>query len=300
MWHEGEYKLSQQDDGKITKTKVSDLHENKIRIATSVPGLKNKIHTQIEPGSDEIYWKIKFNMGLDESSISKKTMNVTDTKGYLLKTEITYKNNTIFLLPKDSYESNQYYLLNISKKVRGENGVKLKREIHVLFKLVDNSIDNFQVLKANVSVPKTKRRPRDYETTHMNSKYIVPRHSKRFSGRSASDVSLQDSQEKVLPMPIKINIVVGVVGLVLSVISILINLSPAVIASMAITFAGLLHIFFQISRKKWRCTLMYNRGVKYFNTDRYDLANVYFLKAQKLDPNNSAVNTAINKIIFHL
>lgn len=292
--------MSQHDDTKIKKIKVSDLHNDKIRIATSVPGLKNRIHTQIDPGSDEIYWKIKFNMELDESSISKKTMNVTDTKGYLLKTEIKYRNSTIFLLPKDSYEPNQYYLLHISKKVKGKNAVKLKQEIHVLFKLVDNTIDSFQILKDNVAIPKTKPRPKDYETTHMNSQNTVKTAPKESKPRFAGDKTLQDSREKLSSMPIKVNFIAGIIGLLLSIFSILIDFNIALMVSIAITFAGLLHIFYQISRKRWRCTLMYNRGVKHFNTERYDLANIYFLKAHKLDPNNNTVNIAINKVIFHL
>lgn len=282
------------------KTRVSDFRDNKIRVASSVIGMNSKIVTDIDEGADMIFWRIRFNMELDKATVSKKNMNVTDTDGYLLKTDIKYDDRHIMLLPIESYESNQYYLLNISKKVRSINGSKLKREIHILFKLVDNKMASYKILPSHEKVAKPRPRPKDYEKTHMNPEFIVkykPPVSKLYS---FDKESVEASKDKMIQQPIKINMLIGLLGLVTSAVCVFLQIKIGVIICMLILLLGVGHIIFQMTRRPWRAVLAFNKGVRYFNKERYVLANVFFQKAQWLDPQNEIAEYAVSKISFYL
>ena len=75
----------------------------RIRIATSDPKLKDKIQINLEGPIDNVYWYIRFNIPLDEESVNDKTMEVTDTEGYIMRTDISYqgKHNRIVISPLD-------------------------------------------------------------------------------------------------------------------------------------------------------------------------------------------------------
>ena len=283
-----------------TSKRVSSLRENKIRVASSIQGMNAKIQTKIEDNSDMIYWRIKFNMELDERTVTKKHMNVTDTRGFLLKTDVRYDNKTIILIPVDSYESNRYYLLNISKKVRAESGTKLKQQIHILFKLMNNQVSEFEVLKSSVKTPTPKKRPKDYEKKHMNPAYMVKNNPSASKVYSFDKTKVEASQDKLLSVPIKINVIIGIIGLLLSVLFIFLHMTLGLIVSLFIILAGVAHIIVQITNRRWRSVLAYNKGVRYFNQERYTIANAFFQKALMLDPENEIAEFATAKITFYL
>ena len=281
--------------------KVSNLLDNKLRVASSIPGLNDKIQAKLDGFSDRIYWYIKFSAPLNPSSVSSKTMNVTDARGYRLNTEINYDagKNCIALYPEDSYDSNQFYLLNISKKVQSENGVQLKQEIHVLFKLVENKISNYEVLKSNAKIPKPKKRPKDYDERFIDPNSLV-RKPPRNKVYSFDKAKVEGENSTLLTLPIKMNVILGILGLLLAVPSIALAITPLLIVSLVVEGLGIAHIIAQLINKKTRSILAYNKGVKLFNKERYNGAEVYFKKALLLSPDNEVVEFALNKLSFYI
>jgi hypothetical protein len=140
--------------------------QNRIKIATSIPSLKDKTYIDLEDGRlDVVYWYIRFNIPLDPESVSNETMDVMDTEGYIMRTDIVYnsQNHKIVVSPFDTYEENIYYVLNISQNVKSARGQHLRSKIHIMFKLLDNEISEYKVLKENVKLPKPRPRPKDYD-----------------------------------------------------------------------------------------------------------------------------------------
>lgn len=262
-----------------------------IQLVTSSPELKKKIHININSSTDVVYWYIKFNIPLDADSVSKKTMGVTDTEGYILDTAIMYnqKSHMIVINPLEPYVQNEFYILSISKKVRSENFQNLKRDIHILFKLKNNVISEFKILPPNVKVPKPKKRPPEQKAT--NSK--VYSFDKYING--------QDAPRDFLPSAsIMINPIIGGLGLIATIAGLVLMNSIVIIAGIAVVLLGLVHIFKQIFNKKFRSNFVYNKGIRNFNKERYFTAKRCFEKALLLNPDNEYAEYANNKISYYL
>lgn len=268
------------------------MSDENIRISTSIPSLKEKIHTKLDGSLDTIYWYIRFNIPLDERTVSIKTMNVTDTDGYIMRTEITYSNeqNTIIISPIDSYEQNRYYLLNISKKVKSLSGQRLKSKIHILFKLINNQISEYRILKKNVTVPKPKPRTRNYDKEQIRSKIYT-----------FDQTIFEESPEGKLPsMDLDINVILGVIGLLLVLGSLVFQSFLFTTVSVVICLAGIGHIVYQIAQKEVRSVLVYNKGVREFNKEKYQQAEISFKKSLMYNANNEYAEYAVNKVSFYL
>jgi hypothetical protein len=276
-----------------------DYQDKNIKIATNVPGLKNKIQAHLSDLSDDtnIFWYIKFNIPVDETSVSEKTMSVTDTDGYLMRTEITYddKKHVILISPLDTYEQEVFYILRISKKVRSKRGNKLKSEIYILFKLMNNQISEFKTLKSNVHIPSVQKRPKNYDEMFREK---IKTASRLYS---FDETPFKEAGPGMLPTaPVRINIFIGVFGLIIIIAFIFTQIMPMLYAGLAICAIGIIHIVAQISKRETRAVFAYNAGVRHFNKERYDAARYNFKKAALFDAHNEMVEYANNKKTIYL
>lgn len=269
------------------------MSDQKIRVATSIPSLKNKLQTNLSGPTDVIYWYIRFNIPLDDTSVSEKTMDVTDTEGYIMRTDISYskENHVIVISPLDTYEQNRFYLLNITKKVRSARGQNLRSDIHVLFKLLDNQISDYKVLKKDAKIPKPKPRPRDYD--------------KRQKAASAPNVIDQEyidrsPKDQMATVNFYINVWVGLAGLILAIVSMVINIIWLLLASAVVCIAGLVHIYIQMKRSELASTLAFNKGVRLFNAHRYRQAEAAFQKSLQVNPDNELAKYGLYKVSLYL
>ncbi len=263
-----------------------------IKLVTSSSSIKDKIHVDVKSSTDTIYWYIKFNIPLDETSVSEKTTNVTDAEGYLLSTEIKYseRSNRISIRPLEPYEQNEYYILSISKAVRSANFQNLKRDIHILFKLKNNVISEYRILPPNVTVPKPKKKPKSINKKDPKSKVY------------SFDINNSDPEQRdKLPFAnIFINPAIGVVGILALIGSIIMNNIIFIGISACIILAGVFHIIKQVVSKKFRSNFIYNRGAKHFKKERYEKANNFFSRALELNPENEYAEYAKNKVFYYL
>ena len=263
--------------------------ETKIRLATNIPGLKDKIYTNILDGKDSVYWYIQFNVPLDKNTVSEKTMEITDTSGYIMRTDISYMEdkNIIVISPLDSYEENVYYLLYISKKVKSSSGKKMKNKIHILFKLMNNQISDYKILKSNVEVPKPKPRPKNYD--QLRSRVYSP-DVNRFSAAGS---------DKLPPAKLTVNVAVGIFG-ILIVAGYFFYASPYLLAAgFAVCALGAVHIVRQLRKKGNRSAMAYNKGASLFNRERYAQAEACFRKAAGIDANNEMAEYALSKVAYY-
>lgn len=276
---------------------AKDSPDNRIKIATNIPGLKDKIQTNITGSTDSIYWYIRFNIPLDESSVSEKTMRVTDTDGYIMRTDISYdtEKNIIVISPLDTYEQEVFYILNISKKVKSRRGNKLKNQMYILFKLKGNQVTEFKTLKSNVEVPQAKKRPKNYDAMFREKIKTASR------VYSFDDTPFkQAGQDKLPTTDVKVNIWIGVIGLAIVIAFLFIKMIVFLIIGILVCVTGIVHISMQMSKKETRSVLAYNSGVRKFNKEKYKEANFSFKKALLINPQNEMAEYAINKMTFYL
>ncbi|MDR1687403.1 MAG: hypothetical protein LBS21_02170 [Clostridiales bacterium] len=269
---------------------------NRIKITSNIPGLEEKIQKNLSGSTENIFWYIKFNIPLNEESVSEKTMNVTDTDGYIMRTDISYDDsrNLILISPLDTYEQDVYYVLRISKKVKSLRGNNLKQEMYILFKLMNNQISEFKTLKSNVKVPAVKKRPPNYDVMFREKIQTMSR------VYSFTDKPFQVSYPNRLPTaPLQINIWVAVAGVLLMVVYALARSQTVLILGIMASVAGIIHLFAQLSRKSVRSVIAYNKGANKFNKDKFQEANACFVKAQALDPENEMAEYATNKMTFY-
>ncbi len=255
----------------------------------SSPSLRDKIHIDIKNTTDIIYWHIKFNIPLDEASVSEKTTGVTDTQGYILSTEIKYsqKSNLISIRPLEPYVQNEYYILSISKTVRSANLQNLKNDIHILFKLKNNVISEYKILPPNVTVPKPKKKPKSAQSPK----------SKVYSFDKYKDGEQGDN----LPSAsIFINPIIGTIGIFSFIGSIVMNNWVFMAISGVIAGIGVLHIIKQVINKKFRSNFIYNRGVRCFKKEKYEKADRFFSRALELNSENEYAEYAKNKVFYYL
>jgi tetratricopeptide (TPR) repeat protein len=257
--------------------------------------MKDKIQTNLQGVTDSIFWYIKFNIPLDETSVSEKTMSVTDTDGYLMRTEITYddKRHSILISPFDSYEQEVFYVLRISRKVRSASGNALKTELYILFKLKDNQISEYKTLKSHEQVPPIKKRPPNYDT--MFKEKISRSKLYSFDEKPFKDVG----QDKLPTHPVRINLLLGIFGLAIIVPFVFLQVIVPLFIGLSICLIGLIHIIIQLRKKEMRSVLAYNKGVRHFNKGRYRHAEIAFKKAVALDDYNERAEYALNKVSFY-
>lgn len=263
-----------------------------IKVKSSRPSLNDRILYKIEPNKDTVYWYIKFNILLDEKTITEKSTFVTDLAGYKMHTFIEYSEeyNVISISPIDTYAKNTYYILHITTKVKSKKGNKLKRDIHIVFKLVNNEISNYEVLKKETELPPVHERPKNYDPENVVSKVYG------FS----NDVVNKNGKDNLPYLPFKINPFIGIMGLLAIIVAILIsNLSIAVIGAF-FAFMGVIHIFYQIGSKQKRAVYAYNVGVKNFRAENYEKALKNFEHAFSLDPYNEVIEFAVSRVKYYL
>ncbi len=263
--------------------------EEYIKLVTSSPELKDKIHIDLSDYNGTIYWQIKFNIPLDETSVSEKTTGVTDTEGYIMDTKIRYsqKSNIISIQPLEQYVQNQYYILSISKNVRSANFQNLKRDIHILFKIKNNVISKYKILPPNVSVPKPKKKPKSMRSP----KSKVYSFDKYKNGEKSENLPFAS---------IMINPAIGALGLLATIGSLFMNNWIFIAVSALIVVVGVLHILKQIMNKKFRSNFVYNRGARCFRKEKYEKANLLFSRALALNPENEYAEYAKNKVFYYL
>ena len=263
------------------------MNNDRIIVRTSIPSLQSKVQTKISGSADEIYWYIRFNISLDPDSVSGKTMNVTDTDGYIMRTVISYKpkHNVISVSPLDTYEEGRYYLLNISKNVRSEKGKNLRSTIHILFRLYKGVVSDFKVLEKGAKVPPPKPRPADYD---LRPKSTTPNHFER-------EYIDSSPPGKMATVGFFINPALGFIGLVMVAAGVFMMMPMLLNAGVAICLLGFVHIGMQLRNKKLRSTLQFNRGVLLFNREKYEEAEVIFRRALKTNPDNQLASHGIRK-----
>jgi len=267
---------------------IMSMNNEHISVRTSIPSLQNKVQTKITGPTDTIYWYLRFNIQLDEESVSGKTMNVTDTDGYIMRTVISYrpKHNVISVSPLDSYEEGRFYLLNISKMVRSAKGKHLRSTIHILFKLHGGKVSDFKVLDKGAKVPQPKPRPIDYDDRIRQSS--TPNHAEQeYIDRSP--------QGKMATVGFFVNPLLGFLGVMTAIIgAVLLNL-PIILVGIILCLAGVVHISVQLRNKELRSTLLFNKGVRLFNQERYRAAKHCFENALDVNPGNDLARFGIRK-----
>ena len=269
-----------------------------IRLAASDPALAGKMKIDIDDPTQTVSWYIRFNLALDTESVSRKTMRVAETNGYILDTEISYsaRDKAIRLEPREMYEQNAFYILYISGKVKSEKGNPLRKKIHILFKLTDNRISEFRILKKTEHVPKPRKKP-----AHLR-RPLPPPPSLNTPKAFTQDKRIEKSVEKGrLPFAgIKVNIWVAVAGIGVMVVSLgLVNLYAA-LAGIGICVLGLIIIAVQLTKPSVRSVLAYNRGAALFNGGKYAKADKAFEQALLLDETNELAEYAARKVQYFM
>jgi len=269
-----------------------NIQDPRIRIATTDPKLKDKIHTHLTGNTEFIYWYIRFNIALDSDTVSHKSMGVTDTSGYIMRTDIAYDTgkNRIVISPLDTYEENRYYLLRISRKVRSKRGQRLKAQINILFKLLNHQISEYKVLRQEVKLPPAMRRPPNYDVVHTRSK-VYSTDGKEITSIKQDKLPMANLHIKVLP---------GLIGLALAIGSVYYGNTELIIASVLVCAAGLAYMFRQLALPENRSIRIYNKGAKKFNRGKYSKAKELFQRANALDGDNEYAEYAVYKVEFFL
>jgi len=274
-----------------SRTRTDTFH-----IAAQNPAMKSKISTNITEPDGNVYWFIRFNISLDPVSVSRSTMNITDTKGYILNSIITYDDtrNLIVLNPMDLYRQNEYYILNVSKKVKSAKGKPLNKSIHILFKIMNNEISEFEILKSTANVPKPRKKPAKMRRQEIQELMTVKAYSKQ--------VDIQQSVgEAILPYgSLGIKLHWAIIGLTLMTASLFTQSTNLIIGGMAMAVLGLVHIIAQMRRKPIKSSISYAFGVAHFNKGRYPQAQRSFRKALEQDPYNELAEYASSKVKYFL
>jgi tetratricopeptide (TPR) repeat protein len=260
----------------------------KIVFATSDPNLKGKVKIDLSGPLDTVHWSIRFNIPLDETSVNEKNMEVTDTEGYIMRTDISYQSsdNRIVISPLDSYEEQRYYLLKVSKKVRSAKGQNLKTVISILFKLYQGKISEYKILKKDVPVPPSKPRPKNYDE---KQKERVPTYLDNYVDNLPKRTRMEADS-------VGFNPIVGIVGLAMVFAGFAADNTAFIIAALVVCVLGALHIYMQWQKKSFRAKMFYNKGVRYFNRMEYPRAKIAFERALELNPNNELARYGLVRV----
>ena len=284
---------------------MTNQTDNKIRVTSSLPNIKEKMRVVLTGDIDVVHWYIRFNIPLDENTVNDHTMQVTDTDGYIMRTDITYEStqNRICISPLDTYEENRYYLLNISKKVCSARGQPLKTTIHILFKLYKAQVSEYKVMRADVDLPKPKNRPADYDARQANRTPSAI--EMMFDEQKAMEMmekltAANAAQDLMETVRVRISIWTGLAGLVLVLFGFAVN-QPWVIALAAgVCIIGVVHLFTQLRDKRIASKMCYNSGVKLYNQRNYAEAAQEFAKALQYDPRNPHAKAGAQRVKRYL
>jgi len=277
---------------KLKAMEKAKMDGENIKMMVSNPDLKGKITTNITDPGGTVYWYIRFNTLLDPDSVTKHSMNVTETNGYIINTIITYDStrNLIVLNPCDLYRQNEYYLLNISTKVRSDKGKPLPKSVHIMFKLKGDEISDFKVIKNTTGLPKPRKKPESVRRAEIMElmearDHVAPPSTRKTLGRP------------VLPFgPVILRVQLALLGMVWLAFSLFFNDFYITLIGLSLLTLGLLHILFQLTRRRTRSAINYTRGVMRFNKGNYGEAHRLFDKSLKQDPYNDLAKYAVAKV----
>jgi hypothetical protein len=261
----------------------------RIRVSTSDPRLRDKLQINLTGDVDAVYWYIRFNIPLDEESVNENSMEVTDTDGYIMRTDISYQAtmNRIVISPLDTYEENRYYLLKVSRKVRSAKGQNLRTVISILFKLYRGAISEYKILKKDVPVPPSRPRPGNYDD--MQKKRQVT-HLDNYVENLARPPSARMIQESL-----GLRLWPGFAGIAAAIVGFFIGSVPTIIGAVVLCIGAMVYIFTSMGTREFRAKAHYNRGVRYFNTMQYARAKEAFNIAVQTDPANELARYAISR-----
>jgi len=276
----------------------SRTRTDKFVVAAQNPAMRGRITTNITEPDGEVHWFIRFNIQLEPSTVSRDTMNITDKKGYILNSIITYdeSRNLIVLNPTDLYRQNESYILNVSKKVMPTKGKPLPRSVHILFKIVNNEISEFEILKSTVKIPKPRKKPSSVRRAEIDELMKAKTYSKE-----VTDVVVKKVGTPTLPYgAIGIKLGFAVLGLTLMTGSLFTQQTNIILGGMVCALLGLAHIIFQMRKKNVRSAISYAFGVSAFNRGKYANAKKFFEKALAQNPYNELAEYAANKTEYYL
>jgi len=273
----------------------STIKTDKIKLSVSDTNLSDKVFTNIIDPKGAVYWYIRFNTILDSDSVSKFTMNITETNGYIIDSIITYDTtrNLIVLNPTDLYRKNEYYMLNISENVRSAKGRPLGKSVHILFKILGaDKISEFEVLKDNAAIPIAREKPKNIRKAEMAE-------LARFKAFTEGMISPKGLPVLPQPQMPSVNIFPAFFGVMAMLLSILFGSTSIIILSVAISVFGVFHLIRQLKKDIIRSDINYIFGVNRFNKGLYAKALSSFTKAAKLNPENSLAQLAAIKTKKH-
>lgn len=260
------------------------MTNDRFRVSVSSPKIKDKIQIKILDGNtDKIYWYIKFNLKLDKATITAKNMQVMDTDGYIMRTYIAYdtKRDVIVVSPMDSYIENKYYILIITTRVTSAKGQPLKKELFILFKLINNEISKFDLLKSTARIPTPKKRPKDYDERMLKTY--------SFSKFANKDVKALTYQK------VKINYILPIMALICLALGIFLSIF-LVLAAAGLAAVATVILLKQLNDDDIRSKVNYNFGTYYYNKEQFAKAKPYFEIAIAANFNNEQAEYALDLI----
>lgn len=255
--------------------------------------LNSKIKNLITEVDGEIYWYIRFNISLDEGSISQRSMKVTDVDGNIIKSEIIYNKDLelIIINPLQKFSKDEYYILHITKKVKSHDKQNLKKNVHILFKIKEGQLLDFKLLEDNIKVNKPKIKLSEAIKDAVGLNDNKNQHYKKLS-------KAKESEGNKLPyISLKVNPIVAIFGAVIFFTGASLNLNYLIISGTFFALIGFLILILQILKKETKADFFYNLGAVRFNKGKHEAANKYFRKARSYDKRNQLVAYAIKKCL---
>jgi hypothetical protein len=288
----------------MDETKKNIVNDPGIRLAISDQELAGRIKVRLPNNDDPVYWYIKFNTVLDEHTVSHKTMTVTEENGYILDTEITYDitKNVIVIKPTDPYEEGIYYILTVTKKVSSKGGNRLKKDIHILFKIKDKRIDEYKTLPPETVVQKPRVKPEKLKR-EIAARAFFPDAVPKTAPKAVPKYVSKLAKTKTASLPygkMKINIILAVLGIPVTVTGLFLNIELVVYGGAGILILGIVHLIVQMANKRKQSAVLYNIGVMFFNSGSYKKAAKRLAKSARLDPGNKMAEHAATEVKHYL
>ena len=268
--------------------------DDKFKVASTLPDIKNKIKINIEDNKETIYWYIKFNLRLDKPSVTNNSCEVIDTDGYIMRTYIAYDPGRDFIVvsPLDSYENNKFYILTISNSVRSEKGNNLKTPVHILFKLMNNKISKYEVLKSTVKLPESRKRPEGYDNGNMK-KSLSSDVTKLIADSDAHGGS-KDSPQSLGTMSVNVTTSIAIIGALLLNVGFFGGIPFVFFIGVVVFILGFVIVSYQLYKS--RSKIYFNIGSHYFTKKKYEKSEQYLMKSFKADEMNEMAEYALNKV----
>lgn len=108
-----------------------------IKIESTSEEVENKVKQKLRFPTDKFVWRVKFSAPLNPSTVNNRNLYVTSFNKVPLKTRIHYDsiNGYIEIEPLEPYSPNESYILTVTTNVKSANGVPLKKEVEIQFKI---------------------------------------------------------------------------------------------------------------------------------------------------------------------